>query len=56
MVRCGHGAGGIVTDSADEAVAVAGDGVPLFMWQALGDLGGPMPMEPAPMQADEVEP
>ncbi len=58
-----HDAGGNVTDSDDEADAVDGDGVPLFMWQALGDLGAPMPIpyqgpmeDHGPMQADEVEP
>ena len=58
-----HDAGGNVTDSDDEADAVDGDGVPLFMWQALGDLGAPVPIphqgpleDHGPVQADEVEP
>ena len=46
------GAGGSVTDSDDEADA---DQVPLFMWQALGDLGAPVAAAVA-MQADDVEP
>lgn len=43
------GAGGSITDSDDEADAVDAEGVPLFMWQALGDLGAPVaPPEPQP--------
>ncbi len=40
------GAGGNVTDSDDEADAVDAEGVPLFMWQALGDFGVAQPQAP----------
>ena len=40
------GAGGSITDSDDEADAVDAEGVPLFMWQALGDFGVAQPQAP----------
>ena len=40
------GAGGNITDSDDEADAVDAEGVPLFMWQALGDFGAAQPQAP----------
>lgn len=49
-----HDAGGNLTDSDDEADAVDGDGVPLFMWQALGDLGAPMQPQP-PLGPEDAE-
>ena len=46
------GTGGSVTESDDEADA---DQVPLFMWQALGDLGAPKAAAAA-KQAHAAEP
>ena len=40
------GAGGNITDSDDEADAVDAEGVPMFMWQALGDFGVAQPQAP----------